>query len=154
MDLGTWDEAYAQLHPHRDLPAGGAVPHPEIREQSATVASRHEWEWRSIKARVVRDAGSVLREEQGIRGQGDVSDARLHVCYKADGGDGATSRGEAVIWWWRLLRLAWLRAEWAAHRSTFRRARDLQPADKHTSKPLEGLKKQIHHLLSKIKKTF
>lgn len=92
MDLGTWHEAYAQLHPHGNLPAGGAVPHPEVREQSAAVTPGHEWERRSTEARAVGDAGSVWREGQGVGGQGDVSDAGLHVCYKAEGGDVASGR--------------------------------------------------------------
>lgn len=111
MDTGTWDEALAQLHPHRNLPAGGAVPHPEVSEQSTAVASRHERERGPIEARVVRHAGSVRREGQGVRGQGEVSDAGLHGSYKAEGGDVAPRRascgwdrgdGEAVMWWWRL----------------------------------------------------
>lgn len=92
MDTGTWDEAFAQLHPHRNLPAGGAVPHPEVSEQSTAVTSRHERERGSIEARVVRCAGSVLREGQGVRGQRDVGDAGLHVCYTAKGGDAASRR--------------------------------------------------------------
>lgn len=48
------------------------------------------------------------------------------------------------MWCLEALRLAWLRAQRAAHRSTVRRFRDLQPADKHTSKhtskPLKRLK--------------
>lgn len=87
MDTGTWE-----IHPHRNLPAGGAVPHPKVGEQGAAVTSRHERERGPVEARVVRHAGSVLREGQGVRGQRDVSDAGLHVCYRAEGGAAASRR--------------------------------------------------------------
>lgn len=61
-----------------------------------------------MEGRVMRDAGSVLREGgQGVGRQGEVGDAGLHVYDEVEGRGAACRRagrggGGVVIWWWRL----------------------------------------------------
>ena len=108
MDVGARGQPLSWLHPERALPAG-AIPQPQVSEQSAAVAPGHERVGGSLEAWVMGDAGSMSGEgRQVVWGQGEVGDAGLHADDKVEGGIVASGRAGSecgggsrrVVTWW------------------------------------------------------